>query len=49
MKKYKPERMTAVKVGQAVRSLLELGEARISIERIEKDRFVVTTHEPAKK
>ncbi|HIZ55154.1 MAG TPA: hypothetical protein H9671_02985 [Firmicutes bacterium] len=35
--------LTAVQVGQAVRSLLLLGEQKITIEETEKGRFVVTT------
>lgn len=47
--RYKLTDMSAVRVGQIVRSLLDLGESKITIEKTEKDRFVVTTHEPAKK
>lgn len=35
--------LSAVQVGQAVKSLLLLGERKITIEETEKDRFVVTT------
>ena len=35
--------LSAVQVGQAVKSLLLLGERKIIIEETEKDRFVVTT------
>lgn len=35
--------LSAVQVGQAVKSLLLLGERKITIEEKEKDRFVVTT------
>lgn len=35
--------LSAVQVGQAVKSLLLLGEHKITIEETEKDRFVVTT------
>lgn len=35
--------LPAVQVGQAVKSLLLLGERKITIEETEKDRFVVTT------
>lgn len=35
--------LSAVQVGQAVKSLLLLGERKIAIEETEKDRFVVTT------
>ena len=33
--------LSAVQVGQAVKSLLLLGERKITIEETEKDRFVV--------
>lgn len=39
--------LSAVQVGQAVKSLLLLGERKITIEETEKDRFVVTTTETA--
>lgn len=40
--------LSAVQVGQAVKSLLLLGERKITIEETEKGRFVVTTTtEPA--
>lgn len=35
--------LSAVQVGQAVKSLLLLGERKITVEETEKDRFVVTT------
>ena len=35
--------LSAVQVGQVVKSLLLLGERKITIEETEKDRFVVTT------
>lgn len=35
--------LSAVQVGQAVKSLLLLGERKITIGETEKDRFVVTT------
>ena len=35
--------LSAVQVGQAVKSLLLLGESKITIEKTEKGRFVVTT------
>ena len=35
--------LSAVQVGQAVKSLLLPGERKITIEETEKDRFVVTT------
>lgn len=35
--------LSAVQVGQAVKSLLLLSERKITIEETEKDRFVVTT------
>lgn len=35
--------LSAVQVGQAVKSLFLLGERKITIEETEKDRFVVTT------
>lgn len=35
--------LSAVQVGQAVKSLLLLGGRKITIEETEKDRFVVTT------
>lgn len=35
--------LSAVQVGQSVKSLLLLGERKITIEETEKDRFVVTT------
>lgn len=35
--------LSAVQVGQAVKSLLLLGERKITIEETKKDRFVVTT------
>ena len=35
--------LSPVQVGQAVKSLILLGEKKITIEETEKDRFVVTT------
>lgn len=35
--------LSAVQVGQVVKSLILLGERKITIEETEKDRFVVTT------
>ena len=35
--------LSPVQVGQAVNSLILLGEKKITIEETEKDRFVVTT------
>ena len=35
--------LSPVQVGQAVKSLILLGEKKITIEETENDRFVVTT------
>lgn len=41
--KYKPKSLTPVQVGQVVKALVLLGAQKITVEEIEKDRFVVTT------
>ena len=41
--------LSAVQVGQAVKSLLLLGERKITIEETEKDRFVKNRNGPFKK
>jgi hypothetical protein len=41
--KYKAKTLTAVQVGQVVKALVLLGAQKITVEEVEKDRFVVTT------
>ena len=43
VKKYTPKTLTPVQVGQVVKALVLLGAQRVTVEEIEKDRFVVTT------
>lgn len=40
--KYKAKTLTAVQVGQVVKALVLLGAQKITVEEVEKDRFVVT-------
>lgn len=47
--KYKPEKMTNVQAGQAVRTLLELGETKITVEKTEKGRITVATSDTPRK
>jgi flagellar biogenesis protein FliO len=41
--KDKPRILTPVQVIQVVKALLLLGEEHITIETVEKDRYVITT------
>lgn len=41
--------LSAVQVGQAVKSLLLLGERKITIEETEKDRFVSSSPQQPKR
>lgn len=41
--KYPSKTLTPVQVGQVVKALVLLGARKITVEEIEKDRFVVTT------
>lgn len=41
--KYTPKTLTPVQVGQVVKALVLLGASKVTIEEVEKDRFVVTT------
>lgn len=43
MKKYTPKTLTPVQVGQVVKALVILGARKVTVEEVEKDRFVVTT------
>ena len=41
--KYTPKTLTPVQVGQVVKALVLLGARKVTVEEVEKDRFVVTT------
>lgn len=43
MKKFTPKTLTPVQVGQVVKALVLLGARKVTVEEVEKDRFVVTT------
>lgn len=43
MKKYTPKTLTPVQVGQVVKALILLGVQKVTVEEVEKYRFVVTT------
>ena len=40
---FAPKTLTAVQVGQVVKALVLLGIPKVTVEEVEKDRFVVTT------
>lgn len=41
--KYKAKTLTPVQVGQVVKALILMGAQKVTVEEVEKDRFVVTT------
>ncbi len=41
--KYRPKTLTPVQVGQVVKALILMGAQKVTVEEVEKDRFVVTT------
>lgn len=43
MKKYPPKTLSPVQVGQVVKAMILMGAKTVTVQEIEKDRFVVTT------
>lgn len=41
--KYKAKTLTPVQVGQVAKALILMGAQKVTVEEVEKDRFVVTT------
>lgn len=40
--KYRPKSLTPVQVGQVVKALILMGAQKVTVEEVEKGRFVVT-------
>lgn len=43
VKRYDAKTLTPVQVGQVVKALILMGASKVTVEEVEKDRFVVTT------